>query len=199
MIKRAIILIFVGFFFSIIQHSCGRCWDYDVKWTGLVVQTLNCFSRRTLDTTETVSRETVVCFHISGKYTRNTSPVAQLSNFGMISTAIAFQYCERYHRTHTPVSITIKTMFDYSDYFSTGSDITSLFEATRDSSIHDFMTIDELISYLDENRVNFIGGGGFALHLLDDTYASGQQQFEITIVMCDGVVLSEKTDLLMME
>jgi len=117
---------------------------------------------------------------------------------------------ERYERIHTPVSITVKTIFDYSERFPAGSDITSLFKASINRyTIFDFqypeyvrrqyISINELILKLDELKNSWSNHNMFHLYLMDNTYASGQQQFEIGIVMSDGAVFVQQTEKLMME
>ena len=104
------------------------------------------------------------------------------------------------------ISISIKTLFDYSDGFLANSDVTTFFQVgSRHNHFDDwkFITIDELVDNFVKNKENnyasLLDEFYFILFLKDDTCKGGQQKFEITIVLSDGTVLIKQTDDLLFE
>jgi len=108
--------------------------------------------------------------------------------------------CKDELRNNSVKSITIKTLYDYSDIYKAGSDISSLFMVTfvfgMPIPLDENMTIDELISYLDldTTKDREWEGSSFNLCLFDDTCTNEKQKFEITIEFSDNIVSIKETD-----
>ncbi len=104
-------------------------------------------------------------------------------------------------------SLSIKTLYDYSETFPANSDVTSLFMVETWVSVnnggHDvvFVPIEEHIPILTEYWYISRNGGDIFLPLClqDTTGKGGKQKFEITITLSDGTVLTHQTNDLMLK
>ncbi len=91
--------------------------------------------------------------------------------------------------------LSIKALYDYSDDFPAGSNITSLFKqkeyAYDGSSI--FIPVEEYIATL-TNSASKNAYAHFSLRLLDTTCISDKQKFEITIGFSDSTIVTKQTN-----
>ena len=203
LIKRVIFFILAAFFASSVLQNCRSNLEFYYKWNGFILQVVD-YSERlpiVLDTDKVIDIETLG-FQIV--MTDTAWQVAQQINFNLITECLAFQTDFLYHRLNNMVSITVKTIFDYSVDFPAGTDISALFEARSFHSANmyeEFYSIDELILFFNaitterESQKN----NGFYLYLMDDACIGGQQKFEITIVLSDETVLIQQTDDLLLK
>jgi hypothetical protein len=109
-------------------------------------------------------------------------------------------------------SLSIKALYDYSDDFPAGSDITSLFQQKEYVSSFDtssftlspytvvFIPVKEYIATLTNGESNYADAyTKFYLQLLDTTSIRGKQKFEIAITLSDSTVLTHQTADLILE
>jgi len=197
MIKRVILLILVMYSIPIVV-SCVKN-EYKVMWTG--------FDIRIIDTSEN-EKTVIVIGNIVNKNTFGIEIFMEGINidvtnkdFGIIAECKAAT--NSFRRGHSMCSITIKTLYDYSDNYPSGSDITSLFKVgkiylSRYQDDKNISTIDELI-YATKNISRTVSYDWFDLHLMDNSCVGGQQKFEITIILSDETVLVRQTNNLIME
>jgi len=93
-------------------------------------------------------------------------------------------------------SVKIKTLYDYSDIFLAGADVTSLFKGEKyyldsSSSLQSvFIPIEELIVNLRKND-NF---NNFGLFWRDKSFKEKKQKFEISIFLSDNTVITHQTN-----
>ena len=92
---------------------------------------------------------------------------------------------------HKISSISIKTIYEYSEDFLSGSDITHLFKSNVETN--EFFTIDELINIANNDIERF---SRFILFLDDEIGKEGKQRmkYEIRILLSDGKELVNQTD-----
>ena len=94
--------------------------------------------------------------------------------------------------SHKISSLSIKTIYDYSEDILSGSDITTHFKSKKYGT-DEFITIDELINLANNDIERF---KRFSLFLADDIDKDRKQKmrFEIRILLSDGKELVNQTD-----
>jgi hypothetical protein len=157
----------------------------------------------------TIAKDDFAIYITMESKTLGRRQIAQHGSFNVIPQAMALTLpVERCIRTNTITSITVKTMYDYSDVFPAGTDITSLFKAAHHHVVpisqNPIMTIEALISDFKDEQTRMEQGGwcpttNFFLFLTDDTGIGGKQRFEISITFDDGLVLVQETSGFMLE
>ena len=208
MVKRTLIFLFVLSIISIALHSCrwSRRFETFYEWVDFdVSRPVRLHSSRhnhfywregeIIPKNDLAFRITMI-----GKVL-DRRRLAQLVNFNVITEAMALTLpAELYNRSNTITAITVRTIYDYSDVFQAGADITSLFKAGF--RYPEMKTIEEFISFLKEDRKvewRRTLDTRFHIFLMDDTSIGGKQRFEITITLDDSTVLVRETEDLMLE
>ena len=115
--------------------------------------------------------------------------------FEIVLTRLTFrgsESCDAFNAVmnHTISSLSIKTIYDYSNDYLAGSDITALFLSEKYGK-NESISIDELI-LLANNDVDRYSK--ICFFLADDEYKAGKQKFEIRILLSDGKELVNQTD-----
>ena len=207
MIKRAFIFLVALSVISIISHSCilRKRFEIAYEWVDFTARPMRTSSSwcpvlwgpAFAAIGDTIAKNDFA-FYITMENERlRRKRLAQHGSFSVIPKAMATRLPDvSFIRTNTISSITVKTMYDYSDSFLAGADITSLFEAAHHRYVrqNEIMTIEALISYF-KNRQTRMGQGNttnFFLFLMDDTSIGGKQRFKITITLDDGLVLVQE-------
>jgi hypothetical protein len=213
MIKRALIFLVTLSAISVISHSCifSRRFETTYEWVGFTAR-LMCTSvswGRFVEPGATIAKNDFAIYITMEDNRLGRRQITQHGNFNVIPQAMALTLpVERCIRTNTITSITVKTMYDYSDVFPAGADITSLFKAAHHRfslvSQNPIMTIEALISDFKDNQTRMEQGGwcpttNFFLFLTDDTGIGGKQRFEISITLDDGLVLVQETSSFILE
>ena len=203
MIKRAFIFLVTLSVISIISHSCifSRRFETTYEWVGFTARPMCTSSSwgHFVEPGATIAKDDFAIYITMESNRLGRRQIAQHGNFNVIPQAMALTLPEeRCIRTNTITSIIVKTMYDYSDVFPAGADITSLFKAAHHcvSPIwhNPIMTIEALISDFKDEQTRIHPNGwcgikNFFLFLMDDTGIGGKQRFEISITLDDGLVL----------
>jgi len=206
MVKKSLFIIFVGYFVSIVLSGCGNRETYEVWWTDFDIGVFDYLGDNPnffIEPDYIIKKESFLVFRIFPK--DDMKRIAQLSNSSLITNCMALTKAIDYKRIHTPISISVKTIYDYSESFPSGSDITVLFKGlkTFDRLMNkiEYYSIDEIISQLEILMKGVDGAdNSFNLCLVDDSSCSGgKQKFEFTFLMSDGVILVNQTDELIFE
>ena len=215
MVKRALIFLFVLSVISIGLHGCWwsrwRGFEVSYKWVDFEIRPMriktHSWSYPQFYEKGDIIPKNNLAFLIMMTYDElRRRELAQHTNFNVITKAMAWsQPDNRYIRTHSITSISVKTIYDYSDIFLSGADVTSLFRPSFhwcgiDPLTH-IITFETLIAHIEDRQVRYGWGAafGFYLFLMDDTSIGGKQRFEIRITLDDGTVLVRETDDLMLE
>jgi hypothetical protein len=176
-VKKAIKIIVVGYFSIVV---CGCDADIDqicgVKFDGFDITELR-------DIDNVVKKDTLTLFFYM--------------NFTIVRQKYKDRGCYKIDAINPITSITIKTMYDYSDDYLAGSDITALFRSkiySYDDNDYVFISVKK---FVDEHIREW--HNQFYLYMMDDTCAGEKQKFEITIVLSDDTVLKQQTNELLLE
>ena len=184
MSKKLTILLIIGYF-TMIFNSCSFSeidQNCTAKFTDFEILILD-FSKTPIWETNDVINKDSFGFQINMKDVVVEKPYKNLG-------------CYEISHNNSISSLTIKTIYDYSDIIPAGSDITELFAAKNQYYTSEFITIDKLIPDLENFRNNI---NHYHFYLIDDTCKSGQQNFEITIILSDNTVLVKQTGNLLID
>ena len=192
MIKKVIFFILLGFFATVI-NSCTAP-ECACKFDDFKVVVLDLTNSQSLNIGDVINEVSL------GLRVDMKSTVVEKNGYSKYD-------CDKSYFTNPIISVTIKTIFDYSGDFPANSDITSLFKASipigyRDPTIDlrlgkvetKIYDIDKVVTILAENIGTHRLLSIFDLYLMDDTSVGQQQMFEITIVLSDETILVKKID-----
>ena len=186
-----------GFLISIIQSCCTD--EYTLKWTGFRIQIIDNSGKEPIICDENcIINKNAFGFRISMNDTVFYGIAQNFKNFSLIADCKATSCGEKWRRPHDITSIIIKTIYDYSEEFPAGTDITSLFKARIVKGIsQNYNTIDDIIPHI--NSLKNSNGYSilspiFDLYLMDNTCIGGQQKFEISILLSDEKIFTKQTE-----
>ncbi len=191
MIKKALIIILTVNVISLIQSCCTE--EYQYKWTDFNFEIIDNTGEYPVLTDEKELNKNALGFRV----TLQDTVMYLAQSFKLINECYATSCSEKYTRTHNLSSIKIKSLLEYSQKYPKDSDITELFMA-RDSenSKGTYISIEEIISKVNESFHNYNGYNNFDLYLIDTTAVIGEQRFEMQLTMSDGNILIQKSDTL---
>ena len=197
MTKKVMFLFIAGFLISIIQSCCTDYYTH--KWSGFEIQTIDNSGEEPVicDVNRIISKD-ALGFRISMNDTVFYGIAQNFKNFSLIADCKATSCGTEWSRPHNITSIIIKTIFDYSEEFPAGTDITSLFKARIVEGLsQNYNTIDDIIPHI--NSLKNSNGYSilspiFDLYLMDNTCIGGQQKFEISILLSDEKIFTKQTE-----
>lgn len=191
MIKKVFIIILTVNVISLIQSCCTE--EYQYKWTDFNFEIIdNAGDYPVLTDNKEVNKKA-----LGFRVTLQDTVMYLAQNFKLVNECYATSCAEKYTRTHNLSSIKIKSLLVYSQKYPKDSDITELFMA-RDSenSKGTYITIEEIISKVNESSHDYNGYNNFDLYLIDTTGLIGAQRFEVQLTVSDGNIFVQESDTL---
>jgi hypothetical protein len=193
MIKKIVILVLIFNLISIIQSCCTE--EYEYKWTDVRIDILDNAGELPILTTNYPVNKKALGFRIA----LSDTAIQIVQGFRLMNTTYATSCGQNYTRTHNLVSLKIKTLFEYSQKYPGGSDITGLFMGRESENTKSaYASIEDTISKINEKprtySTVYTGYIDFDLYLLDTTAITGEQRFEVELKMSDGTVFTQQTD-----
>lgn len=193
MIKKALIIIVTVGVISLIQSCCTE--EYRYKWTNFYFEIIDNTGEYPVLTDEKEINKNALGFRV----TLQDTVMYLAQNFKLINACYSTSCAEEFTRPHNLSSVKIKSLLEYSENYPKDSDITELFMARDSDNFNStYISIEEMISKVNESSYNYNGYINFDLYLTDTTAIIGEQRFDVQLTLSDGNIFRQESDTLIL-